>query len=94
MRSKRLKLSFLFFSSAVLPHYCSCFRFSTNTTLLLLDKLIPVVNVGMLCRDNNDLFLLLSTKEELVDSTYDCKTQQNATLTGQEEEGDVQLKVS
>ena len=30
----------------------------------------------------------------LVDSTYDCKTQQNATLTGQEEEGDVQLKVS
>ena len=48
----------------------------------------------MLCRDNNDLFLLLSTKEELVDSTYDCKTQQNATLTGQEEEGDVQLKVS
>ncbi|CAH3041281.1 unnamed protein product, partial [Porites lobata] len=26
------------------------------------------------------------------DSTYDCKTQQNATLTGQEEEGDVQLK--
>ena len=30
----------------------------------------------------------------LVDSTYDCKTQQNAALTGQEEEGDVQLKVS
>ena len=30
----------------------------------------------------------------LVDGTYDCKTQQNATLTGQEEEGDVQLKVS
>ena len=30
----------------------------------------------------------------LVDSTYDCKTQQNASLTGQEEEGDVQLKVS
>ena len=29
-----------------------------------------------------------------VDSTYDCKTQQNAALTGQEEEGDVQLKVS
>ena len=29
----------------------------------------------------------------LVDSTYDWKTQQNATLTGQEEE-DVQLKVS
>ena len=27
-----------------------------------------------------------------MDSTYDCKTQQNATLTGQEEEGDVQLK--
>ena len=30
----------------------------------------------------------------LVDSTYSCKTQQNATLTGQEEEGYVQLKVS
>ena len=30
----------------------------------------------------------------LVDSTYDCKTYKNATLTGQEEEGDVQLKVS
>ena len=29
-----------------------------------------------------------------MDSTYDCKTQQNATLTGQEEEGDVPLKVS
>ena len=26
--------------------------------------------------------------------TYDCKTQQNATLSGQELEGDVQLKVS
>ena len=26
--------------------------------------------------------------------TYDCKTQQNATLTGQEEERDVQVKVS
>jgi len=41
-----------------------------------------------------DFFLLLSTKEELVDSTFDCKTQQNATLTGQEEERDVLLKVS
>ena len=30
----------------------------------------------------------------LVDSIYDCKTQQNATLTGQGEEGDIQLKVS
>ena len=29
----------------------------------------------------------------LVDSTYDCKTQQNAALTGQEEGGVVQLKV-
>ena len=29
-----------------------------------------------------------------MDSTYDCNTQQNATSTGQEEEGDVQLKVS
>ena len=29
----------------------------------------------------------------LVDSAYECKTQQNATLTGQEE-GDVHLKVS
>ena len=28
-----------------------------------------------------------------MDSTYDCKTQQNSTLTGQEEEGDVQLKL-
>ena len=30
----------------------------------------------------------------LVDSTFDCKIEQHATLTGQEEEGDVQLKVS
>ena len=28
-----------------------------------------------------------------MDSTYDCKTWQNATLTGQEKQGDVQLKV-
>ena len=38
--------------------------------------------------------LLPAFNSSLVDSTYDCKTQQNATLTGQEEEGDVQLKVS
>ena len=30
----------------------------------------------------------------LVDSTYNCKTQQNANLTGQERQGYVQLKVS
>ena len=30
----------------------------------------------------------------LVNSTYDCKTQQNATLTGQERRGDVRLKLS
>ena len=29
-----------------------------------------------------------------MDSIYDCKTRQNATLTGQERQGDVQLKVS
>ena len=29
----------------------------------------------------------------LVDSTYNCKTQVNATLTGQERQGYVQLKV-
>ena len=29
-----------------------------------------------------------------MDSTYDCKIQQNATLTGQELQGDVQLKVT
>ena len=28
-----------------------------------------------------------------MESTYDCKSQQNATLTRQEEEGDIQLKV-
>ena len=38
--------------------------------------------------------LSLAFNSSLVNSTYDCKTQQNATLTGQEEEGDVQLKVS
>ena len=27
----------------------------------------------------------------LVDSTYDCKIRQNATLSGQERQGDVQL---
>ena len=30
----------------------------------------------------------------LVDSTYNCKTQQNATLSGQERQGYVQLKAS
>ena len=33
-------------------------------------------------------------KNSLVDSTYNCKTQQNATLTGQERQGYVQFKVS
>ena len=37
------------------------------------------------------LFFLNSS---LVDSTYDCKTGQNAIFTGQERQGDVQLKVS
>ena len=32
--------------------------------------------------------------QSLVDSTYNCKTQQNATLTGQERQGYIQLKVS
>ena len=40
------------------------------------------------------LFCSLAFNFSLVDSTYDCKTEQNVTLTGQELEGDVQLKVS
>ena len=39
-------------------------------------------------------FLCSQPLISLVDSTYDCKTRQNATLTGQERQGDVQLKVS
>ena len=45
-------------------------------------------------RGDGPLVLYPAFNSSLVDSTYDCKTQQNATLTGQEEEGDVQLKVS
>ena len=51
----------------------------------------------MLCmkaRGDGPFVLYPAFNSSLVDSTYDCKTQQNATLTGQEEEGDVQLKVS
>ena len=33
------------------------------------------------------------SNSSLVDSTYDCKTGQNATFIGQERQGDVQLKV-
>ena len=39
-------------------------------------------------------FLWPAFNSPLVDSTYDCKTRQNATLNGQERQGDVQLKVS
>ena len=39
-------------------------------------------------------FMSLAFNSSLVDSTYDCKARQNATLTGQERQGDVQLKVS
>ena len=38
-------------------------------------------------------FLLPAFNSSLVDSTYDCKTRQNATLIGQERQGDVQLKI-
>ena len=34
------------------------------------------------------------TNSSLVDSTYNCKTQQNATLSSQERQGYVQLKAS
>ena len=46
-------------------------------------------SIFQICRHDNWAF-----NSSLGDSNYDCKTQQNATLTGQEEEGDVQLKVS
>ena len=49
----------------------------------------------MLCvkaRGDGPFVLYPAFNSSLVDSTYDCKTQQNAT--GQELEGDVQLKVS
>ena len=36
--------------------------------------------------------LLPAFNSSLVDSTYDCKTRQNASLTGQERQGGVQLK--
>ena len=52
-RSKRLNLSVLFFFlSSVFPHYCLCFRSSSNTTLSLLDKLTRVVNIVMCCENN------------------------------------------
>ena len=50
--------------------------------------------VALKARGDGPFVLLPAFNSFLVDSTYDCKTQQNATLTGQEEEGDVQLKVS
>ena len=45
-------------------------------------------------RGDGPFVLYPAFNSSLVDSTYDCKTQQNATLSGQELEGDVQLKVS
>lgn len=52
-RSKRLKLSVLFFFlSSFFSHYCLCFRSSSNTTLSLLDKLTRVVNIVMCCENN------------------------------------------
>ena len=44
-----------------------------------------------LCHFVDRVLQVLSTKE---DSTYNCKTQKNATLTGHERQGYVQLKVS
>ena len=38
-------------------------------------------------------FFFAAFNSSLVDSTYECKTEQNATLTGQDRQGDLQLKV-
>ena len=39
-------------------------------------------------------FIVASLEFVFSDGTYNCKTQQNATLTGQERQGYVQLMVS
>ena len=45
-------------------------------------------------RASRSTTLKKKTNSSLVDSTYNCKTQQNATLSSQERQGYVQLKAS
>ena len=48
----------------------------------------------MKARGDGAFVLQPAFNSSLVDTTYNCKAQQNATLTGQERQGKVQLKVS
>ena len=63
----------------------SRWQFGADSSIILQFIALRVKRVEM-------VRLFCSQPFSLVDGTYHCKTQQNATLTGQEEEGDVQLK--
>ena len=67
----------------------SRWQFGANSSIILEFIALRVKASG-----DGPFVLYLAFNSSLVDSTYDCKTQQNTTLTGQQEEGDVQLKVS
>ena len=56
--------------------------------------ILKFIAVRVEARGDGPLSLWPAFNSSLVDSAYDCKIRQNATLTGQERQGDVQLKVS
>ena len=55
--------------------------------------IVKFIALRVKARGDGPFVLLPAFNSSLVDSTYDCKTQQNAALTGHERKGDVQLKV-
>ena len=67
----------------------SRWQFGADSSSILEFIALPVKVPG-----DGPFVLYPAFNSSLVGSTYDCKTQQNATLTEEELEGDVQLKVS
>ena len=56
--------------------------------------ILEYIALRVKARGDSPFVLLPAFNYSLVRSTFNCKTQQNATLCGQEEEGYIQLKVS
>ena len=67
----------------------SRWKFGANSSIIL-----EFIALRLKARGDGPFVLWPAFNSSLVDSTYNCKTQQNATLTGQERQGYVQLKVS
>ena len=57
-----------------------------------LSIILKFIALCVEARGDGPIFLP-AVNSSLVDSTYDCKTRQNATLTGRERQGDVRLKI-